>query len=168
MSFYEFYQNNSGGRLYVDDKLCHRLYIEADSYEQARKMAVSFGVYFDGCESGIDCDCCGDRWHDREHKVEFPKEEVMDVYTLDFFDKPKDYKKEWFDKYGKYKRMDEPKEYESKYSRSSKFGTKIMFENIEEYAQHIADEYGYSGDDENAPDSRIFYKDGSVKEIFTK
>lgn len=36
-----------------------------------------------------------------------------------------------------------------------------IFKNIEEFAQYMADEYGWT-----SPDVRIFYIDGEVKEIF--
>jgi hypothetical protein len=39
---------------------------------------------------------------------------------------------------------------------------KSTLSNIEEYAQYMADNYGWT-----TPDCRIFYKDGTVKEIFT-
>ena len=57
--FYTFTQNNSGGSfrepaLYV--------IIEAYSKDSADCLATQHGVYFDGCDSGEDCDCCGDRW----------------------------------------------------------------------------------------------------------
>ena len=38
------------------------LHIEAKSAEQANQLAEQHGIYFDGVERGIDCDCCGDRW----------------------------------------------------------------------------------------------------------
>ena len=39
IKFYEFDQNNSGGVFKVDDKLCHRLFIEAENANQAIKKA---------------------------------------------------------------------------------------------------------------------------------
>jgi hypothetical protein len=33
---------------------------EAEADELVQKYA---GVYFDGIERGLDCDCCGDRWY---------------------------------------------------------------------------------------------------------
>lgn len=119
-NFYEFTQNNSGGGFDVDDKICHRLYIEAENFDQAKEKAVSFGVYFDGCDTGQDCPCCGDRWSDYESKVNLP--------------------------------------YEAGNWRS---GEKTTLNTVEEVAQHNADNWGWT-----IPDARIFYKDGSVKEIF--
>ena len=62
--FYEFRQNNSGGSFDVDDDVCKWMFIEANDCEQANKIAQDLGVYFDGCDSGLDCDCCGDRWYE--------------------------------------------------------------------------------------------------------
>ena len=38
---------------------------------------------------------------------------------------------------------------------------KITFDNVEDYAQHLANEYGRTN-----PDARIFYADGAVVAIF--
>lgn len=35
------------------------------------------------------------------------------------------------------------------------------FETVEEYAQYLADRYGWT-----SPDARLYYKDGTVKEIY--
>lgn len=115
--FYEFNQNNSGGSFDVTDTLCHRLLIQADNEKDAILVAESLGCYWNGCDSGTDCDCCGDRW------------------SKDF--------------------IDEIPESDIKYDD-------IVFQNVEQYAQHFANEYGWT-----TPDCRIFYKNGKVKEIFT-
>jgi len=82
LSWYEFTQNNSGGSFEVDDKLCHRIFIEDENYENAKERALDMGVYFDGCDAGIDCPCCGDRWSDWENKVEFPiKYDSKNIFT---------------------------------------------------------------------------------------
>ena len=56
--FYAFRQNNSGG-MFIGTKL-H--IIEANSAEEANTLASNYDIYFDGCSSGKDCSCCGDRW----------------------------------------------------------------------------------------------------------
>ena len=43
--FYLFDQNNSGGSFVLNDKLCHRLFIEADSAEEAVSIAENLGCY---------------------------------------------------------------------------------------------------------------------------
>jgi hypothetical protein len=60
MAFFTFYQNNSGGVLIGPAKF---VIVAADNADQANDTAQDHGIYFDGCSSGIDCDCCGDRWH---------------------------------------------------------------------------------------------------------
>jgi len=64
--FYAFSQNNSGGDFEVDKNLCHRLFIEAENAKTANDIAMGLGVYFNGCETGQDCDCCGDRWSEAD------------------------------------------------------------------------------------------------------
>lgn len=62
--FYEFHQNNSGGSFHIDDDVSHIVIIEAATAMQANETAQNVaGIYFDGCEKGWDCDCCGDRWY---------------------------------------------------------------------------------------------------------
>lgn len=60
MSFYEFRQNNSGGSWQAP---AIQLYVEADTPFDANRIAQEEGVYFDGCATGEDCGCCGDRWY---------------------------------------------------------------------------------------------------------
>lgn len=62
--FYSFNQNNSGGSFTFDKKkgISHFVIIEAESEEQAVSKAETIGLYWDGCDNGIDCHCCGDRW----------------------------------------------------------------------------------------------------------
>ncbi len=63
MNFYTFSQSNPGGWYDVDDTLCHYVIVEAASADEANRIAVGLGVYFDGCDRDIDCPCCGDRWY---------------------------------------------------------------------------------------------------------
>ena len=151
--FYQFDQNNSYGRFDVDKNVCHRLFIEADSLEEATDKAESLGCYWDGVENGIDCPCCGDRWYSGD-EVDLEKY-ATEGYLVWGFDK-----KTWEKKYGKYNIIEKPK-FVQKYSIKEYEG-KITFKDIEEYAQFLANEYGWT-----TPDARIFYKDGTVKEIFT-
>lgn len=58
--FYSFRQNNSGGSWHGSQEII----VEATSAAQANDLASRFGIYFDGCDSGRDCSCCGDRWHE--------------------------------------------------------------------------------------------------------
>lgn len=152
--FYEFNQNNSGGYFVENDTLCHRLFIEEDSLNEAISKAEDLGCYWDGVASGIDCPCCGDRWYEpwNDEGEIFPKElEVSDWSSL----------KNWNKKYGKYEIVEEPTR-KSGYFGDSYYEGKIKIDNIEDYAQYLADNYGWT-----TPDIRIYYKDGNVKEIFT-
>ena len=62
--FYQFHQNNSGGRndIDLDIGLGKLLIIEADSDKDANERAIDIGIYFDGVDNEIDCACCGNRW----------------------------------------------------------------------------------------------------------
>lgn len=61
-NWYQFNQNNSGGYFITNDKVCHRLLIEAETFTEAVEKAEDLGCYWDGVSKGIDCSCCGDRW----------------------------------------------------------------------------------------------------------
>lgn len=58
MAWFTFRQNNSGGRFIGATEVI----IEADNAEEANEIAQANGIYFNGCENGQDCNCCGDRW----------------------------------------------------------------------------------------------------------
>lgn len=60
--YFHFSQNNSGGSFDINEELAHHVIIQAHSASEANRLAKDVGIYFDGCESGADCDCCGDRW----------------------------------------------------------------------------------------------------------
>jgi hypothetical protein len=123
--FYEFDQNNSGGRFVVDDKLCHVLLIEATNYKEAIQIAESLGCYWNGVQEGRDCRCCGDRW--------YPP---------------------WDESYVDLEELNEPHKKDKR---------RRYFDGIEQYAQYIANEYGWT-----KPDVRIYYLDGFVHEVFSK
>lgn len=61
--FYTFRQNNSGGKFVENNDLAVNTVIEANSLKEAINKAEEIGIYFDGCDDGIDCPCCGDRWY---------------------------------------------------------------------------------------------------------
>jgi hypothetical protein len=65
IKFYNFRQNNSGGHFEHDSfsGIGYVVCVQADSEEQAIARAESIGLYWDGCDKGLDCDCCGDRWY---------------------------------------------------------------------------------------------------------
>jgi hypothetical protein len=61
--FYPYYQNNSGGRFIVNETVTTYVIIEALDANEANFRAESLGIYFNGCETGDDCPCCGNRWN---------------------------------------------------------------------------------------------------------
>jgi hypothetical protein len=62
--FHDFNQNNSGGGFDFDKRsgITHHVIIEGRDIEQIIERAENIGIYFNGCETGQDCECCGDRW----------------------------------------------------------------------------------------------------------
>lgn len=62
--FYLYEQNNSEGVFQVDHGVDINVIIEANNIYMANKIAKRHGVYFNGVDKNIDCDCCGDRWSD--------------------------------------------------------------------------------------------------------
>lgn len=60
--FYTFRQNNSGGSF---DRQMGYVIVEANSPNDANRRAEEFGVYFNGCDTDMDCSCCGDRWSEQ-------------------------------------------------------------------------------------------------------
>jgi hypothetical protein len=161
--FYEVNQNNSGGGFDVDDKLCHRLYIEAVSEDDAMNIAESLGCYWNGVEEGMDCPCCGDRWYGvgeidlNKINTKWKGEEVSiwvrnDKSTDDII-------KEINTLYPNARWHAEPI-VEKKYGSYRVVG-RMLIDNIEQYAQLKSHLWGGN----TKPDGRIFYKDGTVKEF---
>lgn len=65
MKFFHYSQNNSGGGFDTDAKtgLGVHMVIEARNADDANTRAEGLGMYFNGCDDGRDCECCGDRWY---------------------------------------------------------------------------------------------------------
>lgn len=61
--FHSYAQNNSCGSLTVNDEVANFVFIEADDSDQADEIACKIGIYFNGVDDGLDCECCGDRWY---------------------------------------------------------------------------------------------------------
>jgi hypothetical protein len=78
--FYHFRQNNSGG---VFCEPAQSLIVEANSPEEANRIACEHGAYFNGY--GRDCSCCGDRWQacDEDDSEEYPHEYGQEVSDSD-------------------------------------------------------------------------------------
>ena len=140
--FFEYNQNNSGGSFDVDSQVCHRVIIEANDKDDAYFIAQSKGIYFNGVHNGKDCECCGDRWS--------PQDEPVDLNNGSYTEHEA---KKLADKYGA-KCVKATRKYAS-------YTHDVVYPNIESYAQYLADTYGWT-----SPDARIFYKDGTIKEVF--
>ncbi len=147
LKFYSFDQNNSGGSFVVDENLCHRLMIEAKDERSAEAIAESMGVYFNGCDEGYDCPCCGDRWYSPSEMV-FP-------YRYGTFSK--DEAKEVAESYD----ATFEKSTHKSYQKGERFD--VIFDTPEKYSQYIADKHGWT-----KPDVRIFYNDGTIKEVYSE
>ena len=80
MTYYIYRQNNSGGHFDVDLDigLNINVIVEADSIGEANTKAREIGIYFNGVASGIDCECCGDRWCEAN---QFEAEDLIDYET---------------------------------------------------------------------------------------
>lgn len=64
MGFFEYRQNNSGGVFDYNAEagISVHVIVEAENVQAADARAQQIGLYFNGCDTGQDCDCCGDRW----------------------------------------------------------------------------------------------------------
>ena len=152
--FYEFNQNNSGGFFDVDKNVCHTVIIEADNEKEALSI---FEPMIEN--QSYSCPCCGDRWSLYE-----PKEINLDKfknkgYTASVYNHYQEPEKRWNKLFGEFPKLEEP--FWTVFYSSKVFKGKIYFENIEQYCQFMANNYG-----QTTPDIRIHYKDGTKKEIF--
>lgn len=159
--FYLITQNNSYGVFEVNEKLCHRLIIETNSEEEALDKAEELGCYYNGVSKGIDCSCCGDRWYYIAEEINIDKysTEGYPVYIFDGIYPITEV--EWENQYGEYNIIERPR-YVTEYGHRKYIG-KIQFKNIEEYAKYLADRFGAT-----IPDTRIYYLDGTIKEIYSE
>lgn len=64
-TFWTYDQNNTGGNFVHDAEkgIGYKVCIEAPTKDAANTKAEEVGIYFNGCNEGIDCSCCGDRWY---------------------------------------------------------------------------------------------------------
>jgi len=73
MKKYTYTQNNSGGYFDEVEWSGHddrggvdgfNVWVLALTAVEANALAEAYaGVYFDGVQRGLDCNCCGDRWY---------------------------------------------------------------------------------------------------------
>jgi len=62
LKWFTFRQNNSGGNFIVDNDVDAYVIVQAHNADEANQLAQRIGIYFNGVDDGIDCECCGDRW----------------------------------------------------------------------------------------------------------
>lgn len=82
--FYTYDQNNSGGNFVIDENVDHYVIIEAESADEANEKATDIGLYFNGVEEGVDCECCGDRWNEQWENGD----PVPMIYGTNILDEP--------------------------------------------------------------------------------
>lgn len=86
MKWFEYRQNNSGGSFVQNDSVGIHVFIEAESAAWANQKALTVGIYFDGCSTGADCSCCGDRWnqaYDSDHEDDHMDEPKLYDYDAE-------------------------------------------------------------------------------------
>ena len=47
----------------VDERVSDYVLIQARNGAHADERAEEIGIYFNGVDDGMDCECCGDRWY---------------------------------------------------------------------------------------------------------
>ena len=65
---YVYTQNNSGG--YYRDPAKYIIVVDANDSDEALGIAEMAGLYLYGMAKGVDCSCCGDRWHDDPYEFD--------------------------------------------------------------------------------------------------
>ena len=93
--FFTYDQNNSSG---VFKEPAMYVIVEADSAVEANHVAEAVDVYFDGCEKGIDCGCCGDRWH--EEWSDNAGTGIPSIYDQPVSEYQNKFRQDWADKDG--------------------------------------------------------------------
>ena len=79
---YSFHQNNSGG--YYTAPAKNIIVVDAKSEDQALETAKKAGLYLNGVSMGMDCDCCGDRWHNMAYEFDTIEEAKDQADQMDF------------------------------------------------------------------------------------
>lgn len=155
MKFYQFTQNNSGGSFDVNENVCHRVIIEASSEKEAIDL---FNPLIEDQSSS--CSCCGDRWSYSPDEIELDRYKETG-YSVGIYDHYKDAEAIWKRKYGMFPVLEAACWKKLSYSNSKEFVGKIYFNNIEEYVQMLANNYGWT-----SPDAIIYYANKTKTLIF--
>ena len=161
LKWFCFDQNNSGGSFVVDKKLCHKVYIQAYTQEEALEKGIAMGIYLDGVENDQDCACCGDRWYE-PHEVKINEEWSISEYLS--YQSEAEARKHLEKKIRKCKSIRGITVSEIRKNEAIKdlkqIYAKVHFANILAYVQFQSNEYGWT-----KPDARLYYANGTVKEI---
>lgn len=152
--FYGFSQTNSGGYFDEDENVCNRVFIEAENEKQA---IAKFEPMIEN--QSPSCHCCGERWSSYSpDEIDLAKYQ-KDGYYISIYTHYKDYQQRWFGLYGNIPRKEEPVLIKKSYGEE--FGTKVYFENIEQYAQFMSNAYSIS-----SLGAIIHYADGRKLKFF--
>ena len=157
-NFYEFNQNNSGGSFVVNENVCHRIVIEAYSEKEAIEKAEELGCYWNGCDDGSDCPCCGDRWYASPNEIKL-SDIKKDGYPANVYSFYKNPEERWQKIYGEFPIKKKPEW--TKRASGGEYSGLVWFKTIEQYCQLMANAYGWT-----TPDVRIHFLNGTKKEIF--
>lgn len=84
LQFFTYKQNNSYGRIEINDNIKHIVIIEAYSASEANEIAERIGIYFDEGYA-VDCTCCGTRWSRASLGTDNPK--IYDVSPEEYLKK---------------------------------------------------------------------------------
>ena len=63
LKYWTWRQNNTGGSFVRNAEVAELVIVEAITPGEAEEKAASVGIYYNGCDDGMDCPCCGDRWY---------------------------------------------------------------------------------------------------------
>lgn len=165
--FYQFSQNNSWGSFIENDNVWEYVFIEAASSEEANDKAESIGIYFDGCETESDCECCWDRWFRQyrgEKGITFPyKYEVREILTSSQNNQSEKYatqkkvlEKYWQEAYHTFTWSDAGIAWWSQFS-----GT-LTFKTPEEYAGYLMNSNSFRFSTRSDSSVKIYYSRSST------
>ena len=157
--FYKFDQNNPNGKFDVNEDVCGSVVVEAID----KKLAICI----------LESMLCNETLEDKENRwdngysgeieteeidINKYKQEGYEVCSY-FFNDDYDAEIEWYKMCNNYKILEHPTIKSNKYHKRYLSG-KIYFEDIKQYCQYIADNYGMT-----TPAVRIHFIDGTKKQF---
>lgn len=156
--FYELLQKKTCGFWETDDNVCYRIIIEAKNKKQATSILTSMiGIQDNPCPK------CGYRWLIENINVIDLEKIKKEGYNAIVYSHFPNVEERWFKQYGEYPKITEPTW--KALGGTVMFNGIIYFETIEQYCLFMTNEQGciYT-----TPDTRIYFLDGTKKEIFQK